>query len=91
MRTGWNRLDVDGLVSSVKGPIDAVAQWLGVNDRDPRVRWHLVQSITRKRRLTRGRWGAACALGIAIRPWQPSDGEDLLRVLATTPTEWVAP
>lgn len=88
MRTGWNRLDVDGLVSSMKGPIDAVAQWLGVDDRDRRLRWHLAQATTRKRRLTRGRWGAACSLGIAVRPWQPSDGEDLLRVLAAVPIEW---
>lgn len=91
MRTGWNRLDVDGLVSSMKGPIDAVAAWLGVDDRDRRLHWHLAQATTRKRRCTRGRWGAACALGIAVRPWQPSDGEDLLRVLAAVPTAWVVP
>ncbi len=91
VRVGWNRLDVDGLVASMKGPIDAVAQWLAVDDRDPRLRWHLAQSTTRKRRCTRGRWGAACALGIVVRPWQASDGEDLLRVLASVPTAWVAP
>jgi hypothetical protein len=89
MRTGWNRLDVDGLVSSMKGPIDAVAAWLGVDDRDPRLRWQLAQSITRKRRCKRGRWGAACALDIVVRPWKPSDGADLLRVLSTAPTVWV--
>jgi hypothetical protein len=82
VRVGWNRLDVDGLVASAKGPIDALAQWLGVDDRDPRLRWHLAQSITRERRFARGRWGAAAELRIVVREWEPRDGDDSLRVLA---------
>jgi hypothetical protein len=85
VRIGWNRLDVDGLVASVKGPIDALARWCALDDRDPRLRWHLAQSITRERRFVRGRWQTACALRIVIRSWQPSDSDDPLRVLAVAP------
>ncbi len=91
VRVGWNRLDVDGLVASVKGPIDALAQWLSVDDRDRRVRWRLAQATTRERRFARGRWGAASALRIVVRPWQPSDGDDPLRVLAEAPAVEVQP
>jgi hypothetical protein len=91
VRVGWNRLDVDGLVASVKGPIDALARWLGVDDRDPRLRWHLAQSVTRERRFAQGRWGAASALRIVVRPWRPDDGDDPLRVLATAPAVEVGP
>ncbi len=87
VRVGWNRLDVDGLVASVKGPIDALARWLGVDDRDPRLHWHLMQSITRERRISRrtGRREAAAELRIVVRPWRPHDGDDPLRVLAVAP------
>jgi hypothetical protein len=85
VRIGWNRLDVDGLVASVKGPIDALARWWGLDDRDRRLRWHLAQSITRERRLVRGRWQTACGLRIVVRSWQASDGDDPLRVLAVAP------
>jgi hypothetical protein len=85
IRVGWNPLDVDGLVSSVKAPVDAVARWLGVDDRDGRVRWHLAQQVTRERRLLRGQLVAACALHIVVRPWRPGDGDDPLRVLAVAP------
>ncbi len=87
VRIGWNRLDVDGLVASMKGVIDAVARWLGVDDRDPRVRWHLAQSVTRERRLSHrtGRWETAAEVRIVARPWQSSDGDDPLRVLAVAP------
>jgi hypothetical protein len=90
VRVGWNRLDVDGLVASVKGPIDALARWLGVDDRDPGLHWHLAQQVTRERRFVRGsighgRWETACALRIVVRPRQPGDGDDPLRVLAAAP------
>jgi hypothetical protein len=90
VRTGWNRLDVDGLVASVKGPIDACSQWIGVDDRDPRVHWHLAQSVTRKVRIVRTgaralRREAAASLRIVVRPWTPDDLDDPLRVLAVPP------
>jgi hypothetical protein len=58
---------------------------LGVDDRDRRIHLRLSQGITRDVRLvTRGRWRnvrePASTLTIVIRPWQPSDGEDALRV-----------
>jgi len=87
VRVGWNRLDVDGLVASVKGPIDALARWLGVDDRDRRLHWHLAQSITRETRISRrtGHVEAASSLRIVVRPWTPLDGTDPLRVLAAPP------
>jgi hypothetical protein len=86
VRVGWNALDVDGLVASVKGPIDALARWLGVDDRDRHVHWHLAQSVTRERRQSRtGRWETACVLRIIVRPWHPVDSDDSLRVLAVAP------
>jgi hypothetical protein len=88
-RVGWNTLDVDGLVASVKGPIDALAQWVGVDDRDRRLHWHLAQAITRETRMVRHartlRSEVAALLRIVVRPWQPSDGSDPLRVLAAAP------
>lgn len=91
VRVGWNRLDVDGLVACVKGPIDALARWCGVDDRDRRLFWRLAQSVTRERRFARdgmgrGRWETACELRILVRPWQQSDADDPLRVLAAVPT-----
>jgi hypothetical protein len=93
VRVGWNRLDVDGLVASVKGPIDALARWLRVDDRDPRVHWHLAQSVTRERRISRrtGRREAAAELRIVVRRWELSDGDDPLRVLAVEPAAEVKP
>jgi hypothetical protein len=90
VRVGWNRLDVDGLVASVKGPIDALARWFEVDDRDPGLRWHLAQETTRERRLVRdgighARWETACLVRIVVRAWQPSDGTDPLRVLVSAP------
>ncbi len=92
VRVGWNRLDVDGLVASVKGPIDALARWLGVDDRSPLARWQLAQSVTRATRVVTQRRGlrrpeAAASLRIVVRPWRPDDGDDPLRVLAVAPPE----
>jgi hypothetical protein len=95
VRVGWNRLDVDGLVASVKAPIDAIARWLGVDDRDRCLHWHLAQSVTREKRLVRRggvlRSEAASSLRVVARPWQTSDGDDPLRVLAVAPPASEAP
>jgi hypothetical protein len=53
------------------------------------LRWRLSQHVTRKRRRVQdrrgSRWVTAAEVRIAIRPWQPSDGDDPLRVLASAP------
>lgn len=36
-------LDWDNSVASMKAEIDAVAEWLGTDDRDPRVTWKVEQ------------------------------------------------
>jgi hypothetical protein len=92
VRVAWNRCDVDGLVASMKAPIDAIASWLRVDDRDARVRWHLAQSITRaKRNAATGRMKGydvpAAELRVVIRAWRRRDGTDPLRVLAAAPRE----
>jgi hypothetical protein len=90
-RTGWNPLDPDGLVGAAKsGCIDGVAKWLRVDDRDRRIFWRLSQKTTRERRFVedgrgRGRWETACMVRLTIRAWQPEDGDDPLRVLASPP------
>jgi hypothetical protein len=89
VRVGWNRVDVDGLVASVKGPIDALARWYKVDDSDSRLYWHLAQATTRARCFVGdrrgGRWETACMVRIVVRPWHPNDGDDPLRVLAVAP------
>ena len=51
-------LDDDNAVCSAKATRDAVAQWLGVDDRDPRVTWVVTQE--------RGPWGVRVAVrGVA--------------------------
>ena len=51
-------LDDDNAVCSAKAARDAVAQWLGVDDRDPRVTWRVEQE--------RGAWGVRVAVrGVA--------------------------
>ena len=51
-------LDDDNAVSSAKATRDAVAQWLGVDDRDGRVTWVVEQQ--------RGPWGVRVAVrGVA--------------------------
>jgi len=89
-RVGWNYTDADGLVGALKSPIDAVAEWLGVDDRDRRLHWRLSQSTTRAIRLVnRGHWRnvreTAGELRIVVRPWTPEDGEDALRVAPAPP------
>ena len=86
-RTGWNALDPDGLVASMKAPIDALAEWLGVNDRNRRLYWRLSQAVTREKRVSRrtGRWEAAASLRIVVRRWLACDGDHRLCVLAAPP------
>lgn len=38
-----NGLDCDSLPASCKGIRDEIAKWLGVDDRDPRVKWEYEQ------------------------------------------------
>lgn len=38
-RIASGRMDTDNVGTSLKGPRDAVAQWLGVDDGDPEVVW----------------------------------------------------
>jgi hypothetical protein len=85
VRLAWNRCDADGCVGAAKDVIDGLAIWLGVDDRDRRLHWHLAQQITRERRLVRGRPVAAAFLRIVVRAWRPDDGTDPLRVLAVPP------
>lgn len=55
-------LDDDNAVSSAKATRDAVAQWLGVDDRSPLVTWAVTQE--------RGPWGVR----VAVRPAAPPQG-----------------
>ena len=91
-RTGWNALDPDGLVAALKAPIDALARWVHVDDRDRRLFWRLSQGVTRATRVGRnGRREAAASLRIVVCPWQPSHGDDPLCVLAVAPLASEAP
>lgn len=48
-RRGRGLLDTgDNLPAALKGVRDQVAEWLGINDRDPRVRWDYEQSRWRE-------------------------------------------
>lgn len=38
-----NGLDFDGLAAACKAVVDGIADWLGVDDRDPRVKWEYDQ------------------------------------------------
>jgi hypothetical protein len=49
-RTGWNKLDSDGLVTASKHVRDAVSEFLDEDDRSTRIHWVLSQEITRERR-----------------------------------------
>lgn len=43
VRVAPNALDTDNLTGSAKHVRDAVAEWLGIDDRDERVTWHVGQ------------------------------------------------
>ena len=55
-------LDDDNAVSSAKATRDAVAAWLGVDDRDGRVTWRVEQE--------RAPWGVR----VSVRPQEPRQG-----------------
>jgi len=55
-------LDDDNAVSSAKATRDAVATWLGVDDRDSRVTWRVEQE--------RAPWGVR----VSVRPQEPRQG-----------------
>lgn len=55
-------LDDDNAVSSAKATRDAVATWLGVDDRDGRVTWRVEQE--------RAPWGVR----VSVRPQEPRQG-----------------
>ena len=55
-------LDSDNLQGSAKHVRDAVAAWLGVDDRDPRVTWRVAQERTK-----RGVYGVR----VDVRGWDP--------------------
>lgn len=38
-----NGLDDDAIPGACKGVRDQIAEWLGINDRDPRVKWECAQ------------------------------------------------
>lgn len=44
-RHGKRAMDTDGLAASNKGCRDQVAQWLGVDDADPRIEWRYAQVV----------------------------------------------
>jgi hypothetical protein len=53
-----NGLDSDNLSGSQKGVRDAVAQWLGLDDADPQVKWLYAQR--------RGPWGVEVSISGAL-------------------------
>jgi hypothetical protein len=87
-RVGWSELDPDGLATALKSVQDGVADWLEVNDRDPRLHLRYAQRMTRARR--REWYGGQRyhrdvpdgRIIVVVRPWRPEDGTDRLRVLA---------
>lgn len=46
-REGKRVLDSDNLQGSMKASRDAVADWLGCNDADPRIEWKYAQAIAK--------------------------------------------
>ena len=52
-RRAHGRLDRDNLVSAFKAHRDAVAEVLGLDDRDPRIEWEYEQSLTSERAMVR--------------------------------------
>ena len=71
-RLGWNMQDRTALAGSAKSVTDQIAEWLGVDDNDPRITWTFSQEIRRERETVVTRKGPAtqCAsrCRIVIRP-----------------------
>jgi hypothetical protein len=58
-RVGWNAMDAhDSLRSASKSVVDAVAEWIGLDDADPRITWLYSQEITRETEVVQTRKGA---------------------------------
>lgn len=57
-RIGKRRLDDDNLAGSAKAIRDGVADWLGIDDGDPRLTWRYAQEI-----------GRDYAVRILVEPW----------------------
>lgn len=62
-------MDDDNLAGAAKHARDAVAEWLGVDDRDPRVMW----SVDQRRGDT---WGAEICITPADMPPPSNRGDD---------------
>jgi hypothetical protein len=51
-RIGWNAMDAhDSLRSASKSVADQIAEWIGLDDADPRITWLYSQEITRETEL----------------------------------------
>jgi hypothetical protein len=71
-RTGWSMLDEhDNLRIALKTVVDAIAEWLEVDDRDERIRWLYSQQITRETKIVQtSRGPVSCSVNrvkISIR------------------------
>jgi hypothetical protein len=63
----------DNLPASLKPLVDACAEWLGCDDRDPRVEWNFRSAMTSERVVLRARGGGtrnayACFVRVEIAP-----------------------
>ena len=79
-RVAPRRLDDDGAVAAAKSTRDSVAEWLGIDDRDPRVEWSVAQE--------KGPYGVR----VEVVPVRPFGGMTTARVTqdgATTTVECV--
>lgn len=70
VRVAPSPLDTDNLVGSAKHVRDAVARWMGVDDRSELVTWHVGQET------------GPYAVRILVRPWSPSVPGARVRELA---------
>lgn len=62
-RLAPSSLDSDNLQGSAKHVRDAIAKWMGVDDRDPRVTWHVAQERTRRN---------VYGVRLDVRGWDPA-------------------
>lgn len=63
VRIAPSRLDDDNLARAAKAVRDQIAEWLGVDDRDPRVSWSVAQTKGGVREY---------AVRVIVRPWSPA-------------------
>ena len=71
VRVAPRDLDDDNLARACKAVRDEVARWLGVDDRDPRVTWHVGQAKGRARQY---------GVRIVVRAWRPDQACARVRV-----------